>query len=78
MMRLLQSFCLVIALSLSSGRLAAEPPRTNITIANYDWDWDGFKRYWSKHLGQTTGVVGIVVMVVGVGVLIIMSARKRT
>ena len=78
MMRLLQSICLVIALSVGTGRLAAEPPRASVPIANYDWDWDGFKRYWSNHLGRTSGVVGIVTMVVGAGVLIIMSARKKT
>ena len=78
MMRLLQITCLAIALSVSSGRLAAEPPRPNVVLASYEWDWEGFKRYWGKHLGQTTGVVGIVTMVVGAGVLIILSARKKT
>jgi hypothetical protein len=78
MVRFLQVICLAFALSVGSGRLAAEPPHARITVASYEWDWDGFKRYWSNHLGRTTGVVGIVVMVVGVGVLIILSARKRT
>ena len=78
MMRIIQVICLAIALSLSSGRLAAAPTRICVPIAAYEWDWEGFKRYWMRHLGQTTGVVGIVTMVVGVGVLIILSARKKT
>jgi len=40
------------------------------------WDWDEFKKYWKKQLGRTTGVLGIVTLVMGVGVLIIVSTGK--
>jgi hypothetical protein len=46
-------------------------------LASYDWDWEGFKHYWRGQFGKTSGVVGIVVCVVGVGVLFVMSARRR-
>ncbi|MFL5328316.1 MAG: hypothetical protein ACJ8C4_05335 [Gemmataceae bacterium] len=46
-------------------------------LASYEWSWDGFKHYWRGQFGKTSGVVGLVVGVVGVGVLFVMSARRR-
>jgi hypothetical protein len=83
MIRTLAAF--LVAAHLSAGPCAAVPPRATILptasvplAMEWDWDWDGFKRYWRKQLGKTTGVVGSVALVVGIGVLIVMSARKKT
>jgi hypothetical protein len=44
----------------------------------WDWDWDEFRKFWRKQFGKTWGVVGAVSLVVAVGALIVMSARKKT
>ena len=44
----------------------------------WDCDWDGFRKFWRSQFGKTTGVVGSAGIVVGIGVLIIMSAKKKT
>ncbi len=45
---------------------------------NWDCDWDGFNKFWRTQLGKTTGVVGTAAMFVGIGALIICSAKKKT
>ncbi len=45
---------------------------------NWDCDWEGFSKFWRTQLGKTTGVVGTVATIVGVGALIICSAKKKT
>lgn len=43
---------------------------------SWNWDWDGFRKFWRSQLGKTTGITGTVALVVLVGVLIVMSAKK--
>lgn len=74
---------LVLAISLAGPASASSPPPCATIscagpIAQWDWDWYGFKKYWAKQLGKTTGVFGVVALVVGAGALIIMSAKKKT
>jgi hypothetical protein len=81
MTRLLIAATLFAALAIGPGRAPAAA--TGITfqpaplVADYEWDWDGFKRFWKRQLGQSTGVVGIVLIVVGGGVLMVMSTRRK-
>lgn len=54
-------------------------PATLVPIADmWDWDWDECRKFWSKQFGKTTGVLGTVSLVVLLGVLIVMSAKKKT
>ncbi len=76
---------LVLLLGLGGGpsRAADAPtagPRMTpaLLAMSWDWDWDEFKKFWTKQLGKTTGILGTVSLVVGVGVLIVMSAKKKT
>jgi hypothetical protein len=80
--------CLLTALLLlgaaSAPVGAAESPVTAGSAAltpvamSWNWDWDECRKFWSKQLGKTTGVVGTVSVVVVIGVLIVMSAKKKT
>lgn len=45
---------------------------------SWEWDWDECKKFWGKQLGKTTGILGTVSLVVAIGVLIVMSAKKKT
>lgn len=81
----LSIFALVVSISLAAlpARAAETPPaRSDAALLaidmSWDWDWDEFRKFWSKQLGKTTGIVGTVTLVVVVGMLIVMSAKKKT
>jgi hypothetical protein len=60
---------------------SADAGHSSITMPladTWDWDWDGFRKFWRGQFGKTTGVVGATGVVVGIGVLIICSAKKKT
>ena len=73
-----------LAAALPSATHAAISPATiaptmaAVTDLNAEWDWDSCKKFWKQQLGKTTGVTGVVMLVVGLGVLIVMSSRKKT
>ncbi len=58
----------------ASDAISIHPP----LAMNWDCDWEGFSKFWRTQLGKTTGVVGTVATIVGVGALIICSAKKKT
>ena len=63
--------------ALPSAAIAASLP--SLPLADtWDGDWDGFRKFWRSQLGKTTGVVGVTGVVVGIAVLIICSAKKKT
>jgi len=67
----------LLALAVAPPAVASVAPAPAV-LADWDWDWDAFKKYWRRQLGKTAGIAGVVTCVVGVGALIIMSARKKT
>jgi hypothetical protein len=73
----LRTFVAALMLALAVAPPAAAAPPA-VLAADWDWDWDAFKKYWRRQLGKTAGIAGVVTCVVGVGALIIMSARKKT
>jgi len=80
---MLRSCFLALALALSWSAVsscAAAPADMAVTplAMSWNWDWDECRKFWSKQLGKTTGVVGTVSLVVVIGALIVMSAKKKT
>ncbi len=80
MMRLLLAFLLLSAtligprpaLASSAPTFAAAP-----LLAEYEWDWDGFRRYWKRQMQKSSGVAGIVILVVGAGLVVVMSTKRK-
>ena len=69
-----------LALSVSAPASAAiDTPGIHAPFAiTWNCDWDGFTKFWRTQLGKTTGVVGTASLFVGIGVLIVCSAKKKT
>lgn len=85
MVRLRITLLLALLFLAAAAPVASEarivPPRPMVTAPlamDWDWDWGGFKSFWRKQLSKTTGAVGVVGLIVGIGALIIMSAKKKT
>jgi hypothetical protein len=57
---------------------AAATPISVPLADTWDCDWDGFCKFWRNQLGKTTGVVGVSGVIVGIGALIVCSAKKKT
>lgn len=70
--------CLVLWSSVASPVFAESATAPLIVADTWDWDWEGFRKFWRNQFGKTTGVVGAAGVVVGIGVLIICSAKKKT
>jgi hypothetical protein len=81
-MTIIRVIVVVIGLGIfapAPAQAANVPAGIHVPLAmNWDCDWDGFNKFWRTQLGKTTGVVGTVAMFVGVGALIICSAKKKT
>lgn len=69
---------LLLALAVAQPVVAAAPPPAALLASEWDWDWDACRKFWRRQMGKTAGVAGIVTCFVVVGVLIVMSARKKT
>src|SRR4249920_678594 len=70
---------LLLACAVAAPASAAAPVSISMPLADtWDWDWDGFRKFWRSQMGKSTGVVGSVGIVVGIGVIIICSAKKKT
>ena len=81
MMRVAMLTVLIFVLIIAPPAAAKFPDPCVSTVSFYmdwNWDWDGFKKFWNHQLGKTTGVIGTVMLVVGVGMLIIMSAKHKS
>jgi hypothetical protein len=47
----------------------------NLVLAE-DWSWHEFVKFWQRHLGSMSGVVGAVTLVAAVAALIILSKNR--
>ncbi|MBX7104057.1 MAG: hypothetical protein K1X57_08240 [Gemmataceae bacterium] len=81
MIRILAAIVLLSFLA-APARAVSPPPRATMVcigdLPSFDWDWDSFRKYWRNQFGKTTGAFGIVAVVVGIGIVIVMSAKKKT
>lgn len=73
----LAAIVLTLALAAPAAAAIVPAPAAVILADTWDWEWDGFRRFWRSQMGKTTGVAGAAGIVVGIGVLIICSAKKK-